>query len=348
MIFDKIDIKGFRGIRESHLSGLKQVNLFFGKNNCGKSSVLDALFLISGLSNPKLPFNINILRDYRNLRKQDVVLDFYNLDTNGSILISAQNGETRTLRIRLLKTSEVEVDLLSNGNNVSSSQTEDKYGLVLDYTIDEASYSSNITFTSNNGSLLKQEVHLDGRYEEGWLCKYLTPKYDFYASIVGLVDILKNKEEQILLDALRIIEPRVQDFVLSENDVLVDIGLAQRIPINMMGDGARKMFALLSAIYECAEGVVLIDEISNGFHHSVMKRMWGALISVAKKRNVQVFATTHDKDSIIGLRDAVVMGKSEDMVASFKLQKLSDDTLKAYSYSFEGLDYSLNQNIELR
>lgn len=57
MNFNEIDISSFRGIRQAHIEGLRLVNLFFGKNNCGKSSVLDAVFLISGLSNPKLPFN---------------------------------------------------------------------------------------------------------------------------------------------------------------------------------------------------------------------------------------------------------------------------------------------------
>lgn len=53
-MFKTIEIEWFRGIKHSKVEGLKQLNLFFGKNNCGKSSLLDAVFLISGLSNPKL------------------------------------------------------------------------------------------------------------------------------------------------------------------------------------------------------------------------------------------------------------------------------------------------------
>ena len=45
-----IEIEHFRGIRHAKIDGLKEVNIFFGKNNCGKSSLLDAIFLISGLS----------------------------------------------------------------------------------------------------------------------------------------------------------------------------------------------------------------------------------------------------------------------------------------------------------
>ena len=351
MIFNQIDILGFRGIKEAHINGLKNVNLFFGRNNCGKSSVLDAVFLISGLSNPKLPFNINILRDYRKLGRKDIALDFYGLDTTKPISIAAKNGETRRLKINLLQTSDTEIDLLDKDNNVASSQTDNKYGLMLDYEIEGNTYRSDIVFVKDvNGDSVKQEVHIDGKYDERLSCRYLNSKFDFYTSIDGLVNILKNKDEKFVIDALRIIEPKLQDFVLSEREVLVDIGMSQRIPINMMGDGARKLLAILTTIYECADGIVLIDEISNGFHYSVMGRLWTSIIEAARKNRVQVFATTHDKDSIKGLRDAVRTTSidNKNSVASFKLQKTKNDALKAYHYSFESLDYSLNQEIEIR
>lgn len=60
-------------------------------------------------------------------------------------------------------------------------------------------------------------------------CRYLSPKYDFYTSIESLTEILKNKDEQFILEALRIIEPMIKDIVLSQNEVLVDVGLNKRI-----------------------------------------------------------------------------------------------------------------------
>ena len=64
MIFKEVEINNFRGIKHLFLPNLKQVNLLVGKNNCGKSSVLDALFLLSGFSNPLLILRINQFRDY--------------------------------------------------------------------------------------------------------------------------------------------------------------------------------------------------------------------------------------------------------------------------------------------
>ena len=129
--------------------------------------------------------------------------------------------------------------------------------------------------------------------------------------------------------------------------MLVDVGLGKRIPVNMMGDGARKIVSLLTAVYDCKDGALLVDEISNGFHYSVMHNLWKVLINAAIKNNTQLFVTTHDVDSIKGLRDAAIENY-KDIIAAFKLLKTSGDELNAYHYSLESLDYSINQEIEIR
>ena len=131
--------------------------------------------------------------------------------------------------------------------------------------------------------------------------------------------------------------------------VLVDIGFDKRIPINMMGDGARKILSILTTIYECKDGIVLIDEVSNGFHYSVMKDLWSSIISAADKNNVQIFATTHDLDSIKGLRDAALFNQDiSESVSFYKLLRAADAELKSYQYSLDSVDYSLTQEIEIR
>ena len=160
-------------------------------------------------------------------------------------------------------------------------------------------------------------------------------------------NILQNKDEHFIVEGLQLIEPRVKDFIYTDNEMLVDVGLEKRIPVNMMGDGARKIVSLLTAVYDCKDGALLVDEISNGFHYSVMGNLWKVLIDAAIRNNTQLFITTHDTDSIKGLRDAAI-DKYNDLVAAFKLLKTTGDELKAFHYSLESLDYSINQEIEVR
>ena len=344
-MFDKIEIERFRGIRYASIEGFKQINLFFGKNNCGKSSLLESLFLVSGLSNPLLSIHVNFMRGYSKVRLNDLKFDFYNLDSTLPIHIRMENEEKRDLKINLFEQNQNNVSLNAEDANILSNVEEGRYGLRFDFKIDDESFESQLRFDSANSTDATPIV--PKQYVESLRCTYLSPKYDFSASIQGLKNILQNKDEHFIVEGLKLIEPRVKDFIFTDKEMLVDIGLAKRIPVNMMGDGARKIVSLLTAVYDCKDGALLVDEISNGFHYSVMCNLWKVLINAAIRNNTQLFITTHDTDSIKGLRDAALY-KFDNIVAAFKLLKTSDDELKAYHYSLESLDYSINQEIEVR
>lgn len=344
-MFTKINIQHFRGIKQTQIEGFKQINLFFGKNNCGKSSLLECIFLASGLSNPLLPININIMRGYGKTRLEDLKLNFYNLDTSQPITIQLFDGQTRQLSISLTEQHKSDLTLNPRNPEMLSNVDDGKYGLKFDFQVDNISYITQIQFDESNPNNATRTTAEN--YTEALRCIYLSPKFDFNTSITGLNNILQNKDEHFIVEGLKVIEPQVQDFIFTDNEMLVDIGLSKRIPVNMMGDGARKIVALLTAMYDCKNGALLIDEISNGFHYSVMSNLWQVLIKAATRNNTQLFITTHDIDSIKGLRDAAI-NNSHDNIASFKLLRTKDDQLKAYHYTTSNLDYSLTQEIEVR
>lgn len=343
-MFKKIEIKRFRGIKDAVIGDFKRINLFFGRNNCGKSSLLDALFLATGLSNPLLPINVNVMRGYNKTRLKDLELNFYNLDSAQPIHICVENKEKRNIEISLFENNKRDVSFDTNTIDIHSNVIEGEYGLKFNFEINDESFESELRFDL---STTTNTIDFPKKYVESLRCIYLTPKYDFNTSIQGLENILKNKDEDFIIEGLRFIEPRVKDFIFTEEGIFVDIGLEKRIPINMMGDGVRKIVALLTVIYDCRDGIVLIDEISNGFHYSVMSNLWNVIIKAAIKNNTQLFITTHDYDSIKGLRDTALNIYDEN-VATFKLLRTSDDELKALHYSLESVDYSINQEIEIR
>lgn len=343
-MFTKIEIKRFRGIKDAVIGDFKRVNLFFGRNNCGKSSLLDALFLATGLSNPLLPINVNVMRGYNKTRLKDLELNFYNLDSAQPIHICVENKEKRNIEISLFENNKRDVSFDTNTIDIHSNVIEGEYGLKFNFEINDETFESELRFDL---STTTNTIDFPKKYVESLRCIYLTPKYDFNTSIQGLENILKNKDEDFIIEGLRFIEPRVKDFIFTEEGIFVDIGIEKRIPINMMGDGVRKIVSLLTVIYDCKDGIVLIDEISNGFHYSVMSNLWNVIIKAAIKNNTQLFITTHDYDSIKGLRDTALNIYDEN-VATFKLLRTSDDELKALHYSLESVDYSINQEIEIR
>lgn len=346
-MFNKIEIERFRGIKHASIEGFKQINLFFGKNNCGKSTLLESLFLSAGLSNPILFREVDFIRDYyKSFRFDDFMLNFYNLDSNQPIHIKVGDDEIRDLKISIFEKNKTIIPSIENEIVDKLSTVADMdYEVKFDFIANKESFNTKLQFDSAQPDKLTWERA--NTYEESLKCVYLPPKFSFQTSIQGLKNIFQNKDEDFILEGLRFIEQRVKDFIFTEEGIFVDIGLEKRIPINMMGDGVRKIVALLTVIYDCKDGIVLIDEISNGFHYSVMSNLWNVIIKAAIKNNTQLFISTHDYDSIKKLRD-VAFGIYDKDVATFKLLRTSDDELKALHYSLESVDYSINQEIEIR
>ena len=56
------------------------MNLFFGRNNCGKSSLLEAIFWLWGMSNPRIPSVLNISRGIQKFKKENFQTLFYALN----------------------------------------------------------------------------------------------------------------------------------------------------------------------------------------------------------------------------------------------------------------------------
>ncbi|MEE0948725.1 MAG: AAA family ATPase [Bacteroidales bacterium] len=349
-MFKKIEIERFRGIKKASIDGFKQINLFLGENNCGKSTLLEALFLANGLSNPTLSIVVNKLRSYHKTNLNDLELNFYNLDSTLPIKVLLQNEEKRDLTIRLYEKNNRDISFDDSNVSIASNKLESEYGLMFNFKINDNQYNSKLQF-----NLKEQQTTIEfpkqhgksSRYVDPFISAYIPPNYAFLGNKEALENILKNKDENFIVEGLKCIEPRVEGFAFVNEVVLVDIGKEKRIPINMMGDGTRKIFSILTHLYVCKNGVLLIDEISNGLHYSVMGKLWKVIIKAAIKNNIQLFITTHDYDSIKGLRDTA-LGKFDEQVAVFSLLKTSEDELKALHYSLESVDYSINQEIEIR
>ena len=61
-MFTRLAIKNFRAFGELEVADLGPINLFTGMNNTGKTSLLEAIFLLLGGGSPHLAANGNVVR----------------------------------------------------------------------------------------------------------------------------------------------------------------------------------------------------------------------------------------------------------------------------------------------
>jgi len=67
---------------------------------------------------------------------------------------------------------------------------------------------------------------------------------------------------------------------------------------------------------------LLIDEIENGLHHSVMQTVWKGLAVAAREGGVQIFATTHSWECILAASAAIPDGDDFQVI---RLDRIGDD-----------------------
>ncbi|MEA1894060.1 MAG: AAA family ATPase [Euryarchaeota archaeon] len=102
-MYKRLTIDGFRGIKHLETEDFRQVNLVVGENNCGKTVLLECLFLLMGPTNTQLPLKINTLREFGVVDENTWSVFFNKLNINSDIKLSGEldkPGEERNLVIK--------------------------------------------------------------------------------------------------------------------------------------------------------------------------------------------------------------------------------------------------------
>lgn len=357
-MYKKVIIKNFRGIKHLEIDDLRQINLFVGKNNCGKTSILEALFLLTGPTNAGLPLKINAFRNLTIVDENSWRVIFNKLDADSTINILGEIGnERRELKISPDKRSVFAVPQTTIDKGVldiKSSYSSQSYaidGLVLEYTRYKNKKSQKIAtsiIADGTGIKIKQPQ----KYKELLRAVFINPRTIFSPGDMAkrFSDILIRKREDRIIKVLRQIEPSLKNLSLGAGDIIYcDIGLNRRMPLNVMGDGIVRLLSIILTISDTENGIVLIDEIENGFHYTSQGILWNAIFAAAKEYNVQIFATTHSMECVKAFSSSYysLYGENEDKIRLFRIEK-NGDSLKTISYDHRTLKVSLERGWEVR
>lgn len=359
--FKSIKIKHFRGIKSLEIGELARVNLFVGKNNCGKTSLLESVFLLTGIGNPNLAAKIGQSRGILPKESSDWENYFHARNPKqGMEFSTTQRKGKRHLKVSPLLGNPGElsmnrpIDLNREQSSRSIGTGEDIIGFNYDFSVaDTAGKGSNHKariYHAQVGDNLNFMPIRDENYRESLRGRYLVPPgYD--SSFVD--NMLNAKRKDSLLQALRFIDPDIRDIKTGANGIVsVDIGLDSFIPINLLGSGTSHILGMLSSIEGLREGIIAIDEIENGLHFSIMKEMWKMILEHSAECGTQVFATTHDGDVVQSLTKVLNAEECPDdwqkETVCFHLLKHDSGEVMAFRYPYDSLQKLKNANIDIR
>ncbi|NEN92473.1 MAG: ATP-binding protein, partial [Okeania sp. SIO3H1] len=260
-------------------------------NNVGKTALLEVIFLLKSLNAYEIPFQLNFDRGIFQQQTFEVeeVCEwlFYNKQVSKAIKIKIvdENDEESELILSLNKALSPRLFPLSPKPN-SRKTIKD---LKLEFKKTGQKLLEFTTFlTPEQEERMRIEIQQDKEQEAREIEVFPTsvflrsrlrvsPTED--AEIFSQFEAI-NKQNEII-EILKIIEPRLKRLaVLVTGGIPMihgDIGGDYLIPVSLMGEGMGRLLSIILSIMNAKEGTVLIDEIENGIHHSVMEKVWQSI-----------------------------------------------------------------------
>ena len=200
-------------------------------------------------------------------------------------------------------------------------------------------------------NLKNRTIEVPPEYNEELRALFLLEKYLISINLEKQLEFLiLNKKINEVVGVLQIIESDIKDITFVSNKMIyVDIGLDTLIPLNFIGDGVRRLLQLILAMCGMKGGIVLIDEMENGIHFSVLEKIWKVIYEAAKKFNVQVFITTHNIEILQYLHKAA--SKDEEFqksIRNYTILKDKEKNLEIFKYDFKEFSFAIEQDVEIR
>ena len=351
-MFERIDVRNYRGFDNVSVGDLGRINLVAGRNNAGKTTLLEATRLLCEAANPRMAIDYHAVRGGAYGEQPGWMSEtywkplFHGLDTGRILTVFGYHASIGDMNLEIAWERLRKTEISRAGGNGALENAPEK-GL----------YSLKFTYTDPNAGRIESEVRetTDDKFEfdkkDGYVpfdSAILQPgSGDVRDDAVRLGQLRKRKLGAGFLDALRVIEPRLQraeDNASSGVPIIhVDVGLPELVPLPVMGAGMTHLARIVLAVASVRGGVVLVDEIENGLHHSILPDVWRVVGREAGRSNVQMFATTHSFECIEAAYEAL----GED---GFRLHRLEagESGVRCVTYAPDEVETALRHVMELR
>jgi energy-coupling factor transporter ATP-binding protein EcfA2 len=369
-MISSIQIRDYRGFKEFGMDELGTVNLLVGKNNSGKTSVLEAINLLVSRGEPSALWQVLWRRGEQAFeqaapsQEMDISHLFrgHEIHQGSKFEFTAKNESPErsvSFLIAELNAEQAQANAPRAGNQAPPIPS--RFGLA----IKSAPNISRIPLLAltPQGGLTVEAMQARPRPRRGTpdepITQFITTESLDSNSLVHLWNtIVLTPFEPLVLRALQFIEPQIERIAAQAATqpyygvqyrggfITKMAGYSQPIPIGSLGDGIWRMLAMAIAITKCKGGVLLIDEIDTGLHHTVMADMWKLIFGTAKDLDVQIFATTHSFDCVHSL--AKVCVGNVDPKHKITLQRVETDKHKSIPYSEEEIVIAADKHIEVR
>lgn len=307
-MIQSISIENFRCFEKTEIKGFERINLITGKNNSGKTCLLEALyFLITEDLKETGQIRNPAFENYEGSNKQ-----FLNNIENEEINFSIDflSDETKEI-ININRTYENSNWLKSKNSGIKSR----KISLILnkDRQIPDR---NNLVFLIDNAKI-------NGHYQKILdAVKTIDPDIEDLTTYASYPDTLYIKKKG-----------NIRYLPLSF------FGDAMQKVLRYISS----VFEFTNA----KKSYLLIDEIENGIHYTAQKEVWQMLFKLCKHYNIQLFATTHSLEMIKAFEEVCEEFQNEGAYFELARHAKSNQII-GIKHQISTLEYELETNANIR
>ena len=352
-------IENFKGFCELELP-LSRITLLGGSNNVGKTSVLEALFTFFSRYDPQILTRLLMQRGVSVLPPLPEMMwapIFHNFDMTQPIFIYVTvNGKQESLEIEYDPTYAPQTISIQSTSNGGGSAIQSDTAMFLAATLNIRHRVEDKEDQLMRVSLGAGQLHIS----------YDPPNFNFppdsvayfgpriplntgdLAERFGRLDIV-GKQGRIA-EFLRLVEPRLVSLsvIPTGNIPLIygDIGLPRKIPLAYMGEGMTRMLDYIVNMATKENGLMLIDEVAEGIHHSILPKVWQAIAGAAREFNCQIIATTHSYECL----RAALEGMEGEYASDLTYIRLDrrENCVRPVRFDYELLETASEMRLEVR
>lgn len=370
----RLELVNYRGFEHYTLAGLARVNLLVGKNNSGKTSILEAVDLLATEG------DLDVLKRIARRRGEDLTLPnedgggisaaidvshFFHgrqIEVGTKFVIIADNENQLVFRIASFNTKTNEISYTNQGKEF------DPFGQIMNLFVPMMTTTELKGLEALKVGLQVSEegvIDLGKRHRPRSASKNQASKACFIgedsldrAAMSGMWNhVMIEGMETDVINAMRIVDPKVSSVAFlseekftensSKGGILVGYeGSKRRYPLGSQGEGMRRMLATALALATAQDGILLIDEVDTGLHYSIMGDMWVLLIKTAIEKNIQVFVTTHSFDCVRGLD--LICRRRPELAGEVSLQKIERLLDHSVALDARKIKIAIDQEMEVR
>jgi predicted ATPase len=352
LLLDKLVVEAYRGLQGLELPDLAGLNLLVGPNNSGKTSVLEAASI---LTRPLDPWFWARAMDGRGAfgdRRASVeairwMFPRHAGRTANEVRLRAEGR----LPVVALTTAVEELEELypklpgMNEEDPGGVEAEAERGIALKVST---------TVRRHEPSLFPTEGY-QARVElwetRAWGRPRLPTSLDTPSALVSafthrierlevqaLSNIAENGGTRALIEGMQMLDRDIEDvFVADPTGKWSRVRIRHRglgvAPVNVFGDGMRRVLSLALAVVNARDGLVMIDELETAVHVGALERVLPWLMALAASHNAQLIVTTHSLEAV----DAVLGSATGLDLAAYHLRGGNDGMTMVTRHDREAL-----------